>query len=116
LEVLAGAALAVAAALAVFRVLTGAAAVLAFTLTGVTDLDDAGAADLTGAGFFTEVGFLTGAGFLTTTAFLAGIAFLVGTAFLVGNAFLAGAALALLAVTGVAAFLFEVFTSCLLAV
>jgi hypothetical protein len=107
---LAGAALAVAAGLAVFRVLTGAAAVLAFTLTGVTDLDDAGAADLTGAGFFTEVGFLTGAGFLTTTAFLAGIAFLVG------NAFLAGAALALLAVTGVAAFLFEVFTSCLLAV
>jgi hypothetical protein len=107
---LAGAALAVAAGLAVFRVLTGAAAVLAFTLTGVTDLDDAGAADLTGAGFFTEVGFLTGAGFLTTTAFLAGIAFLVGTAFL------AGAALAFLAVTWVAAFLFEVFTSCLLAV
>jgi hypothetical protein len=104
LEALAGAALAVAAGLAVFRVLTGAAAVLAFTLTGVTDLDGAGAADLTDAGFFTEVGFLTAA------AFLAGIAFLVGTAFL------AGAALALLAVTGVAAFLFEVFTSCLLAV
>jgi hypothetical protein len=35
---------------------------------------------------------------------------------LVGTAFLAGAALALLAVTLVAAFLFEVFTSCLLAV
>jgi hypothetical protein len=35
---------------------------------------------------------------------------------LVGAAFLAGAALALLEVTWVAAFLLEVFTSCLLAV
>ena len=70
---LAGATLAAATGLAVFRVLAGAAAVLAFTLTG---LDGAGAADLTGDGF------LTGAGFLTATAFLAGVGFLIGTALL----------------------------------
>ena len=72
-------------------------------------MDLADAADLETAGLEAAV-FFAGTDFGATAAFLA------GTDFLVGAAFLTGAALALLAGTRVVAFLFEVFTSCLLAV
>ncbi|MFM1924250.1 MAG: hypothetical protein RIT44_56 [Pseudomonadota bacterium] len=83
---------------------------------------------LAGVGFFTGTAFFAGAGFLAGTAFLAGAAFFTGAAFLAGTGFLTAAGfftgaafltalgLDLLATAGVADFLFEVFTSCLLAV
>lgn len=96
LEVLTATALEGAASLVVVKFLSGAACFLSFS---ETENDFADAEDLEGDAFFVGTVFEVTADFLTDSAFLP------------------GAVLALLAVTGVAtSFLFEVFTSCLLAV